>query len=903
MLSFTNIYMPLKKWLGIIAFFALFALPLPAVPVSITVKDTSGAIVTNAEVVVTPVAGGPAIGNILDLAPGRYKVTASKPGFAPAEVEIEVKAGEPLTVNVELKIAAQQSSVEVSGKLSSLANSDPNYRALRTGRPGGVWRVENLELNRDIGKFNFRAGEFSFLPPVLGRTVMAVFVGDGSFRLAPRNPIEVNHLQLITGSTAVDEQFHTVVLCFTDGTEAEIKKVAVSVDEASKAGPAFQEFRSRVRRRSDAPRSLLEDFLGLENVPNIDADLLAELYAPQRHSFSAYIHGAKHGDLRFILSDSGALPSILSPEEVALFNDDAGTAQDGIWYLSHTAAEWDQHTANSRENRKWVLPERYRIETAIGSNDHLTASCEVALKILVEGTRVIKFGLLPALRVSAVRLGGQEIPFIQEARKEDGSFYVVLPSGAKAGSEASLTIEYAGDKVVNDAGGGTFAIGARESWYPSLNSFSDRATFDLTFKVPKRYLLVSVGKLEKSWIEENAAATHWVSDIPLAVAGFNYGEFTKKERRDDATGYLIEAYATKDVPSYLRGASQAINLTPLAMAQSAIVDAQNSIRLFDQFFGRIPYGRIAITQQPQFNFGQSWPSLVYLPVSAFLDETQRWALMGQNAFRFADFVDEVIPHEVSHQWWGHAVGWATYHDQWLSEGFADFSAGLFLQNTGRQPEYLKYLERQRLRVIEKNIFGLRPNDAGPLWLGLLLDTYRTPRAYNDVVYAKGGLVLHMLRQMMWDPQTQDKDFIALMHDFVSTDFNQAASTEQFLLLANKHMKPSMDLAGDHTMIWFFAEWVYGNELPRYRLEYSVKPAPEGKYLLTGKLTQSDVSTGFRMKVPIYMELDKKILRIGSVAVTGSKPEEFKVVLPEKPKKVMANALNDVLAIETVNEQR
>lgn len=34
------------------------------------------------------------------------------------------------------------------------------------------------------------------------------------------------------------------------------------------------------------------------------------------------------------------------------------------------------------------------------------------------------------------------------------------------------------------------------------------------------------------------------------------------------------------------------------------------------------------------------------------------------------------------KWWGHAVGWASYHDQWLSEGFAEFSAALFLENTG-----------------------------------------------------------------------------------------------------------------------------------------------------------------------------------------------------------------------------
>src|SRR5262249_27568341 len=150
--------------------------------------------------------------------------------------------------------------------------------------------------------------------------------------------------------------------------------------------------------------------------------------------------------------------------------------------------------------------------------------------------------------------------------------------------------------------------------------------------------------------------------------------------------------------------------------------------VFEQFFGKIPYGRIAITQQPQFNFGQSWPSLVYLPVSAFLDSTQRYQLMGANAFRFAQFIDEVTPHEVSHQWWGHAVGWATYHDQWLSEGFADFSAGLFLQATNKpgSSEYPNYLERQRKRVIEKNNFGLRANDAGPLWLGLRLDTFKSP---------------------------------------------------------------------------------------------------------------------------------------------------------------------------------
>ena len=141
------------------------------------------------------------------------------------------------------------------------------------------------------------------------------------------------------------------------------------------------------------------------------------------------------------------------------------------------------------------------------------------------------------------------------------------------------------------------------------------------------------------------------------------------------------------------------------------------MRLFQHWFGDAPYGRIAITQQPEFNFGQSWPTLVYLPMSAFLDATQRYELMGQQAFRFASFIQEVTPHEISHQWWGHMVGWASYHDQWLSEGFAEFSAGLFVEATSKAGEVDKFWDRLRDEIVQKNPFGNSPNDAGPVWLG------------------------------------------------------------------------------------------------------------------------------------------------------------------------------------------
>src|SRR5262249_9487074 len=148
--------------------------------------------------------------------------------------------------------------------------------------------------------------------------------------------------------------------------------------------------------------------------------------------------------------------------------------------------------------------------------------------------------------------------------------------------------------------------------------------------------------------------------------------------------------------------------------------------------------------------------------------------------RLTEFVEEVTSHEVSHQYWGHMVGWTTYHDQWLSEGFADFSAGLFLQHTNKSPEkYLKYLSNSRDRLLEKNSFGRRANDAGPLWMGLRLMSEKNQEAYSRVVYGKGGYVLHMLRQMMSDQKEGDKYFIAMMQDFVAQHLNGNASTESF----------------------------------------------------------------------------------------------------------------------------
>ena len=743
--------------------------------------------------------------------------------------------------------------------------------------------VENVVIRRDVGVITLKRGTVSFGPPVLGRVTGAVFVGEGTFTLVPAVPYERDHIKMVIGTESVSESFDRALLFFTDNAYEELK--GTSRVRALPAGVAdtWRDLRQHLRERGEA---------------NVDAEILADLYNPKQPGFfTAYMRGKKYDDLRFFFKPRGVIQD-LGPEEVGLTYDDISKPEAGIWYLAHSSGEYANGVFRSTEDKRVVDVESYRIQVEIGKNEHLAAKAGITFRCMAEGDRVIDFQLLPSLRVNAVRTEGRDLPFIQEDRRRDGTFHVVMPEPMVKDRAYQMEIAYAGDQVIHNAGGGNFSVGARTSWYPN-NPFPDQAKFDLTYKVPHLYTLVSVGSPKKLEREGDFDVSQWVSDVPLAVAGFNYGAFKKKEAKIEKLSYVLEGYAVSDLPDALKPAAEAIGgMTPVRLMDQTLSQTDVAMRIYDQYFGHPPYGRIAITQQPEFNFGQSWPGLVYLPISAFLDSTQRFQLMGGNNRGLTDFIQEVTPHEVSHQWWGHMVGWASYRDQWLSEGFADFSAGLFLQLTEKKPEkYLKYLEADRDKILEKNKFGTSANEAGPLHMGLRLDTERTAGAYQRLIYPKGGYVLHMLRSMMWDPKTNDENFIQMMHDYVATHLYKSASTASFQAVVEKHMTPNMDLAKNGKMDWFFNEWVYGTDIPRYKFDYTLVPEADGKVRLKASLTQSEVSDAFLMSVPIYMELDAgRIARLGTVAMKGnSTKSNLELVLPVKPKRVMINQNFDVLA--------
>ena len=873
-----------------------------------TVADQSGAVLVGARIEISGadlaqpvvlVSDGQGKFSSSDLKPGTYLVRVTRDGFEPLEKSIDLRGA--LQLQLKLAVAQQKVEIAVSGKGLPYANSDPVYRNLRNLGLGDTFRFDNFTLQLDTATFQFEKGTLTILSPVNGIVTGAIYTGEGHFNLKAITVLDANELKRRTGAAEADEDFTEVVFRFTGQEQMRLLPgLKERVDTPANVPTILEHWKDRVRKRRESPIGFTDALLHDETMDNVDADILAAVYNPAHPPFlNAYIRGNKRKDFRFFVRNRvGALPQMDSPEEVALINYDPEGLDDGVWYLAHLKSEYLNRTASSTEDRRLFATRAYKIETVIAKNDHLFSTATITFRPLVAGERLLKFGLLPNLRVTRVTdEQGQDLYYIQESRKEDGSFYAILPKAPEAGKERSITVQYEGDKVLAQAGDGSYYVRARTSWYPNLNGFGEHALYDLTYKVPRKYKVISVGKLLGESTEENFAVSHWTTSVPVAVAGFNYGNYKTVELPDEITGYKISGYYLTELPDNLRRSAALQTLAPHSMTKYALEQTRAQLQLCTSFFGKSPYDEIYITEQPDFNFGQSWPNLVFLPITAYTDSTQRWLLFGRIDSKFSGFVQEVTPHEVAHQWWGHAVGWASYHDQWLSEGFAEFSAGLFLQQAVAgdwRKDYIDFWNRLRARILEKNNYGIAPNDAGPLWMGLRLISPRSANAYQNVTYPKGAYVLQMLRSIMYSTQDQDKAFIAMMHEFVQSHRDRAASTESFKAIVEKHMSKTMDLAGNGRLDWFFNEWVYGTQVPRYHLEYQLAPADAGKVKLHVTLTQSEVDGNFAMLVPLFADFGKGMVRLGQLGIAGNTTRNADILLPSQPKKVALNAYKEIL---------
>ena len=770
-------------------------------------------------------------------------------------------------------------------------NSDPTYQQLRNlTLSGEAVSVGNFELKRDAGTFHLHSGTVCFTAPVQGKVTGAVFVGDGNFVLDPPLESERQSLKLLTKENEVSEKFNQAVLRFTDSTYDDIKKGGGAAPAGCDAG--------LLKDSQNTTRHKFKD--------NLEARILQDVMSPEAGGlFVAFIHGKRY-----------------SSKELYQIDPDSGSEQVSfVTYEENKSGNWAAfNIAAPHVHGKPYHIEHQQLEATFEKSGKLLGKATTDFIARRNAVRVVGFDLFAPLRVQGVTANGQPLSFIQEDKNDDGNFAVILPKALTEGERFSLTTTYEGKEAVVNTGGGNYYPVARDDWYPNDSDagMGEYTRYDMTLRIPKGMKMAATGVLVSESNEGGQNLTVWKSENPQTVAGFSFGRFKQEEARLTKPEYFIQSYANEESPDWVQslknsaeggmpslegshmGAEVALgSMSTVSLNKKALAEGELAVQLYSDYFGPTLFKHMQLTQQTACNYGQSWPELVWIPICYYFDTTVRHSLGLDHADR--GYWKVVTAHEVAHQWWGHTVGFSSGRDQWMSEGFADMSASLYISSIEKNPKkFIEFWNDERELLLERNAQGFRAIDVGPLTMGYRANTSRTGfDVTRRLIYPKGAYILHMIRMMMWDRKTGDQNFKTAMQDFVKTYSGKAATTEDFKAMMEKHMTQEMDLEGNHRLDWFFSEYVYGTALPTYKMASTFDKDANGDVVFGFKITQSGVDDKFRMIVPIYLELaDGRTIHLGRARLLGNTSVEQKLPikgLKDVPKHALLNYNDDVLA--------
>ncbi len=744
------------------------------------------------------------------------------------------------------------------------------YRDIKSYRVAYSSSVSNLKLVRDAASFEFKSGRIDIVQPVRDRYHAAVFEGEGVIRLDPPTQIEKDQLKKFTGEEKLEEEFKSVVLRFTDETAEELM-AALGVDSPSdrqgtQESQLCQESRDRILK---------------QHFRNIDSRVFRDIVSGEKDYFFADIESRTKGKFVFEVDPD-------SREEVSLkqFKRSYRDIVD-IWCSFHLA---DQYRGGQPALDKRVdlidIP-HFEVDLTIEKNGNIQATAILDCVAVEKSVAAIPFSISRLVEVEDVRDGqGRPCFFVHEtARDRMGEpplkqevLVVALPVPIQKNEKRMLFITYRSKELLEEVGyENQYTFRDTTSWYPSYG-YMKRSTSKMTYRIPPNLTLVSVGKKTREWEEDGKKCSTWEQSIPVAFVCFNFG---------DLRHYRVSREGLPPVDIYA-GGFQIDNIR----RHNVGADVFNSLNYFQQLFSPYPFSGIIATEIP-WSHGQGFPGFLHLGYFSFRDEI------------YSGINEAFKGHEVSHQWWGHVVGWETYHDQWLSEGFAEYSGALYAQMVladKKKKLLIKMVEDWKDDILNRGNrafvrygFPKLPkrftmgNEAGPIWLGTRLSSSKSPIDYSILVYEKGAYVIHMLRMMMRDLKEENDDrFFAMIKDYVQTYTWKNATTEGFRQIVEKHMGQNMK--------WFFDQWVYGTDVPKYTFKWHTEQGKDGKLLLVMDVEQSGVPEGFRMPVPVLIEFGKD--RYAFIRVNVDKTSNtLQGPVPEKPKKVEFNVFGSVLCRE------
>lgn len=699
-------------------------------------------------------------------------------------------------------LAAQESAADPAALLRAIGESRLD--------PGRAVSIQQARLN--VGLATLHLDDGVLVPAVaegLG-PVELVFLGKGRIEMEAPDKIEAGQLELFTGAPRLDESFQEAVL--VAGSDAE----AVALLEQ----PALQPD-AGMRQRADAlwgewrksrEREILHVDRGL---------LLNALRDPMGDGvFSAWFRGDHLGDFVYIVEPDEPeqvrlgqfVPFDLDEKEkrqaekairserregrsLGVEVEDLGTLN--LW----TSAALRSSSGEPAPGAPAFKPKTYTLDVRLTQPGlRLSGKARIDFETVVRGSRVVGLSLPSDFQVERVTDGQGRTLFF---RRGEEDLTVILPQAPADGDAVAVIVEYVGNVIAKEWN--LTALLETERWYPRMDRFG-RATYDATFRWPKGFDLVASGRRVAGG--EEADGTRWerrTLGIPSRGFSFEIGHFDVETAR---AGHIQVVFAFGSGSNLAgRGSRQEVMRT--------VVDA---LTYFEEVFGPYPLDEITVTTTPR-GFSQGLLGFLTISDTYIAGDLGIW-----NRYFGVEDRRLVIAHEVSHQWWGGVVGWASYRDQWIGEAMAEYSASLY--GTHRLRGVLSGVDSTagwQQELTDPLSIGRSLESLGPIVLGRRLDSSVAGDAYRVIVYKKGAVVLNMLAGLVGEEK-----FPQALRQVLQASAGQRISTEDLVSRLEQATRTELD--------GFAEQFIYGTGLPVVLYSYRWEKQGDG-WVVKGQLQQ------------------------------------------------------------------
>ncbi|MGE5358965.1 MAG: M1 family aminopeptidase [Bacteroidales bacterium] len=718
-----------------------------------------------------------------------------------------------------------QRSLSTFGALYRLSLAQRQFKARNL-----AIRAEDLELRLPDG-WVFTADTDE------GPTVL-LLVGRGQMVFTPTPRTEREQMRIFCGADGIDTTFNAA---FVRLSPAAVNQHLVRGDlEERRADPAAVRLAERIFREDNEKSfgiklaDLAPDNWSL--VPGV-ADFLAEVHTRRFNTLSYAQSGREAEDVN--LFDRA------QRRNIALYTSRQKLAERGRFYDEGTFQSYD------------VL--RYDIDTSIDPFRQ-TVSGSARLLVRIRGDAVSSITLKLAESVDVLSAASREHGRLIALRVRNQSSCVLnFPEALKKDSVVNLTLEYSGrvpaqyiDREAIGVGDGpqeqsdqqelptllepSYLYSNRGYWYPQSET-SGFATGTLRVRVPPTYTCAASGDPVSGTTV--AAATPrgfgepFVFHVlqPVRYLSVLITRLLPVRPMEVVARLGDEAQPWDRSGVYYKSIQMQSFATPRmrGRAQTISTWAIDVLRFYASLMNDCPYPTLTLAVTERELPGGHSPGFLVVLAEPVLSTPFRWKADPTN---FAEFPEFFLAHELAHQWWGQAVGWKNYHEQWLSEGLSQYFAAL-------------YAERLHGKAVFDGIIGrmqewaLKKSSEGPVYLGYRIGhVKRDPQLFRAIVYNKSAAVLHMLRRLLGD----DAFFRGLRRFYAQWRFRKAGSDD---------LRAALEAESGQSLSRFFDRWIYDSRVPRLKFSWRSEPATGGGTAVALRFDQ----VGEVFDLPVTVTLD------------------------------------------------